>query len=244
MTIRAITLHREWAYAVQYMDKRIENRPFVLSDNLLPCRLAIHAGANIGDSGSRPATRRGLETLRDTAYRCHYTVEAEKDGRHLTGRVRHRPHALSTRMLHKWSPWRMPERFAIVAIATVKNILPPVPTDERWRVADQHGWVLDDLTVLRHPIRNVKGRQGVWNASQYTTAIEERVTLSHGFTLRSRGLVDFRGFARGALAEHQRRRHAGFAVHISVTGTDRDIKPEDLLRFTEREEQLDRRVAA
>lgn len=59
MITRAITLWPEWAYAVLFLGKDVENRPI----RLPPGRYALHAGKHIGGKKGPEAERQGALSL-------------------------------------------------------------------------------------------------------------------------------------------------------------------------------------
>lgn len=55
--IKAITLHAPWAWAIAHAGKRIENRTWRPPHWIIGQRIAIHAGANLGDAPSKQACK-------------------------------------------------------------------------------------------------------------------------------------------------------------------------------------------
>jgi len=141
----AITLYPEWAFAIAWLGKDIENRPWTPHARHVGTRIAIHAGAT-----RRPAQMDSALAIAENA-----GVKAElgdencvdfptEDG------TLHRP--ILTR--------------AIVAVATLVEVVDahespwlfrPVPGDR-----PNFGWVLKDVVGFSCPVNVAKGQLGLW----------------------------------------------------------------------------------
>lgn len=230
--MKALTLHREWSHAVQCLGKNVENRDFRIATGTV---LAIHAGKNVGDSPSRPATKRGCDELFEAARRSDIALEFEVQKRFYTGRLRR---------AGSGEEWREPEQSAIVAVSVVTRILEPGRDHMSafpWWNGDCFGWLLA-TTALRHPIRKVKGRQGLWTYPHDRT-LTDRLVLSRGFWVRPK--VDARKSwvltVREAMASRVNFRARGEQVRIWSAHLGRALTNEEVLRYEELERDLDNR---
>lgn len=70
--IRALTLWPEWAWAIHFLDKRIENRTWALPVDEW---FALHAGKHIGGRPGMGATQEGLDSLKLMANRAGWRFE-------------------------------------------------------------------------------------------------------------------------------------------------------------------------
>ncbi len=147
------TLWPEWAHAVCWLGKRIENRPGKPWAKLIGQRVGIHAGAYIGGRKGRPAEDEGMVSL----WRAGEAAGI------------------------KWGHWSRYERIAhpvgssppivtgaIICTAIIARCqrnhstsrlqcpTPPWgnPDSPRW-------WHLEDVEVLPEPVP-CKGKQGFW----------------------------------------------------------------------------------
>lgn len=71
-TMRALTLWPEWAWAVHYLDKRLENRGYKLPFGEW---IALHAGAHLGGRKGSVAEAEARENVRDMAIRAGWTTD-------------------------------------------------------------------------------------------------------------------------------------------------------------------------
>jgi hypothetical protein len=73
----ALTLHPEWAFAVAYLGKDVENRFWHPSPLQLPAGdwLAIHAGAHVGGKKGITAEKAGYSRLFETAERAGWRLD-------------------------------------------------------------------------------------------------------------------------------------------------------------------------
>jgi hypothetical protein len=69
-TLRALTLWPEWAWAVHFLDKDLENRTWEIPDGEW---FGLHAGMNVGGRKGVPATVEGWEAVRFMAGRAGWT---------------------------------------------------------------------------------------------------------------------------------------------------------------------------
>jgi hypothetical protein len=133
--IPVITLWPEWAYAICYLGKRVENRSWKPT-RILGRRIAIHAGKHIGGKPSKTAVKSGLEAV-------HTMYAGANPGRELN--ITSAPIITSS----------------IVATAIVSGC---VHSDRHllpWGARGQYQWVLNEVVVLAEPIP-ISGKQGIW----------------------------------------------------------------------------------
>jgi hypothetical protein len=184
--LRALTLWPEWAWAVCYLGKRVENRPrpaewYGLHDQM---EFAIHGGAHLGGRSGLPAAIEGLTAVKRMSEAAGvHKLDAEAYGRNPclgipdeTGNY----HILSFRHY----PAQM-----VVALVTLDRcewnggesrveLRDGVrrPTDG-WQVPGQYGFFLRDVRVLPRPVRCTVAeypgnRQGLWTLPE---AVEAQV---------------------------------------------------------------------
>ena len=156
--MKAITLWPEWAYAVAWLGKRIENRDWPPPRSLIGERVAIHAGAHVGGRKGRPAMEEGMQAVKNAA---------SDEGLGFKGigwRGDHFPYEAPQFSLD--GQWRNVVTGAIVCTAVVDeavqtlfagDIAPPWanPHAEWW-------WKLRNVEVLAVPFRCI-GKQGLWD---------------------------------------------------------------------------------
>jgi hypothetical protein len=148
----ALTLWPEWNWAIDNLDKLVENRGWPLPPAMQGKRIAIHAGAYIGGRKGAPATREGIEAVAEMATSAGWTVTA--DGLHALlftkGEIVRRLTAESI------------VRSAITCTVVLASCTPPGPVlpDDGWYAGD-YGFRLADKQTLPEPI-HCSGAQGFW----------------------------------------------------------------------------------
>lgn len=146
--MKAITLWPEWAAAIAWGDKRVENRPWT-PKSVAGGWLAIHAGASIGGRPSQRGT--GAWAAADRALSAWgHRLAIDSEDRTVLADVRdpEDPVALGPVVTS-----------AVVAVARVGRPRRPM-SGGRWEVGPWV-WPLDQVIMLRDPIP-AKGRQGLW----------------------------------------------------------------------------------
>jgi hypothetical protein len=137
-TMRALTLHAPWAYAVAHLEKRVENRSQPPPRTVLGKRIAIHAGL-----AEKPA---------------EWTAIAKciglPDGK-WTGPMATRGAVVATAFVYGWM--RSPSDWH-----TVDGLPPRMGrhVGSPWFVGPV-GWLLTQVVTLPEPVP-CRGAQGVW----------------------------------------------------------------------------------
>ena len=148
----ALTVWPEWAWAVDNLDKLVENRGWPLPANMIGKRFAVHAGAHIGGRKGAPAAREGIEAVATMAALAGWTVtqasvhalDFSKDG-------------VVKRMTFSEIPRSAITSMAVLASCTAPS---PVHSDDGWYTGD-YGFRLADRQALPAPI-HCSGAQGFW----------------------------------------------------------------------------------
>lgn len=158
MTLRALTLWPEWAWAICHLDKRIENRSWSPTRVGLKAGdwFAIHAGKYIGGRRGRPATIGGLAAVGEMAANAGWRP-------HLFGRA-----LMCTRLGAAPSsedPTLIPTfcpSSAVVAVVRLGSYGPGLALDTSgWAVPGSWRWHLNEVCVLPRPVP-CGGHQGLW----------------------------------------------------------------------------------
>lgn len=157
MRILALTLWPEWAWAICYLGKRVENRGWK-DDRLVGSYLALHAGKSVGGAPRRGAASAGVDAVADMALRAGWEVA----GRHLDDAEPW------VEIKEPGSDYTMPlgtswgvSRGAVVAVAKVTGFVAPEGDGGPWHVPGQWGWQLDEVVVLGTPVA-ARGHQRLW----------------------------------------------------------------------------------
>lgn len=150
----AITLWPEWAWAICFLDKRVENRDWHPPRHLIGRRLAIHAGAHVGGRKGAVARGEGIDALARMASFANWkqTTDADNWG--------HADFLYCVRGgVTKDTAEHPIVTSAIVAVATLAG----ADTEDRtpWDVPGCWHWRLDDVVVLDPPAP-MRGAQGLW----------------------------------------------------------------------------------
>lgn len=136
--LRALTLHPEWAWAICYLGKRIENRSW-RRESLRGKTLAIHGGRLIGGDSDQTLWRCDVQLmLQHARTRCGCQADLGVG-------------PISVKRI-------LDEGRGIVALARVADFV--TASQSGWFVGPI-GWVLEDVRVLCEPVP-CAGAQGVW----------------------------------------------------------------------------------
>ena len=139
----ALTLWPEWVWAIDNLDKAVENRGWPLPDKMIGTRIALHAGASIGGRKGRVAEREGIEAVATMAHLAGWTVTQAS------------VHALDFtkgEVVKRMTFSEIP-RSAITSTAALASCTAPSPvhSEDGWYVGD-FGFRLADKIVLPEPI--------------------------------------------------------------------------------------------
>jgi hypothetical protein len=149
----ALTLWPEWAYAICYLGKTIENRGWTPPRNL--SRFCIHAGKNIGGNGRDIESDVGmmLQIASDAGYRW--------DGKAMSDFAY--PEYL--RLIERTIEEIRAMSSALVCAVRLDGMLAKRPQNmDGWHAPDSFGWKLADIQRFA-PIP-CKGAQGLWNVPE------------------------------------------------------------------------------
>jgi hypothetical protein len=140
--MRALTLWPEWAWAVAYLGKDVENRGWAPPSYIRGQRIAIHAGKHVGGRSGPAAYRDGAALVIETALRAGLDPYA--------------PDSFVTRLHRELCATTS----AVVAVARVEaEVAGSAPS--AWAATGQYHWRLCDVTTLRRPVP-CRGAQGLW----------------------------------------------------------------------------------
>lgn len=148
-SLRALTLWPEWAWAIVNLDKRVENRDWMIPEGQW---FALHAGKHIGGRPGVRATCEGIDSLVEMAQRAGWSVRGTA---HTSEFIR----AVDGKTA-VWKHFDVPTS-AIVGFFRVTSQDAPGRGDvSGWRVPDAWGNRLDFRPLLR-PVP-CSGAQGLW----------------------------------------------------------------------------------
>jgi len=139
MSLLALTLYPEWAWAICYLGKRVENRTWA-RPAMVGKYLAIHGGKLIGGERDIALQELAATSMLDVARAAGAPL----------------PEPITLRML-------LEQGQGIVAVARVVRFVrdwPAVDPGKAW-FCGPVGWVLDDVRVLPKPVV-CRGAQGLW----------------------------------------------------------------------------------
>lgn len=174
--MKALTVFPEWAYAIRFLGKDVENRTWQPPKNIIGRRIALHSGLKVGG--------RSAPTARSEQIRFYYDnmmekariagIESERFGNEkivwragdevlLNGRA-YRPGEIISEMIFKTLL-----RGAIFATAEIEtspicrvslgdNVISP------WVADGKYPWILKNVSFLDRPVM-CTGRQAVWALS-------------------------------------------------------------------------------
>lgn len=163
--MRALTLWPEWAWAVMWLGKPIENRTWQPSEKQLAPgqRLAIHAGARLGGSSGGASAWFQLQAIlniRSMAERAGWTcrIDSRQEGKRVIARFQR------DNVTHTFVPASIPKG-ALVGSVVYGGVVPPEPVDwpaTGWEVPGAKHWRITDPVRLRLPIR-FTGERGLFS---------------------------------------------------------------------------------
>jgi len=162
---RAITLWPEWAWAVCYLGKNVENRPWKPP---IPAgsHLAIHAGKNPGGTGRLGEAMGSIKLLVEAAMRAGWTgtakMIADKPG-HADIEIDFRRYEPGS-LIETEATLKLSEitRGAVVAMAELGHFTSPAALNSPWAAGGpMWAWPLQDVLVLKQPIP-CRGAQRLW----------------------------------------------------------------------------------
>lgn len=134
--MKALTLHRPWAWAIAHADKRVENRGWQPPDSLLGQRFAIHAGLKYAADAAEWIRREvGISVPSKDSMPAGVIVATVR----LVGYIDD-------------DLWIRPDPDDDAHMDAV---------DESPWFCGPIGWVLDDVRALAEPVA-CKGAQGLW----------------------------------------------------------------------------------
>ena len=151
-TLPCLTLWPEWAYAVKYYGKPVENRSWPFPKHLAGGWLGIHAGKKIG--GAVMNERDGIECMLMTAQHAGYHF-ADKKG-----------------LIRKVMDLVKAESSRLVAAVRLSSAKPPEFRDgvmRGWRDLSQWGWEFAEVSSLKEPMP-MGGKQGIFCLTPEMTA--------------------------------------------------------------------------
>jgi hypothetical protein len=138
--VKALTLIQPWAYAIEALGKRIENRTWRPPDTILGFRIAIHSGKKVDRDSCEDLEADGHRIDRKALVRGAITSSAIVRGWVMDDG------AFCNRKATRWVGVTPEEAAAVVA-------------DRYW--VGPVGWVLDEVHVLEHPVP-CSGALGLW----------------------------------------------------------------------------------
>lgn len=144
---RALTLWPEWAWAILYLDKRVENRGWALP---IGEWIGLHAGKSIGGRPGKFGIGDGVDSLAEMARRAGWGV---------AGTYRRATFASSDRNV-VWELGAVPTSAIVGAIRVVSVDAPNQGDLGGWRVPDAHGNRLE-VRPLARPVP-MRGALGLW----------------------------------------------------------------------------------
>ena len=152
---KALTLWPEWAWAICYLDKLVENRGWAPPESLIGQRIAIHAGAHIGGRKGKFARAEGVEAVLTTAVHAGWEISEQFV----------RGHDIFVEMrkgapLVEFNPGKITTG-AIVAHARLAQVREGDPDEHSGWYFGPCGWRIEDVVVLAEPIP-MSGAQGLW----------------------------------------------------------------------------------
>lgn len=153
--MKAITIYPEWVFAITYLGKNAENRPWDPTRRGLAVgeRFALHAGKYVGGRPGIEVKREAVSGLMFMAERAGWIVtdifgdygldfRAKRNGREVVFRVNDIV------------------RSAVVAVTTLADVCRDSLSP--WAVSRQYHWELTDLVVLPEPVP-CRGNRMLWD---------------------------------------------------------------------------------
>jgi len=149
----ALTLWPEWAWAIEALDKRVENRTWALPPRWIGQRVYLHAGAYPGDA----AHRRRLGGVREMAARAGWTETGFSLGDY-TGPMRHVDGTTAPALCQGMRAG------ALIGILHLTACDAPHEGDlGGWRAPDQFGWRFEFEPIAK-PVA-ARGALGFWRVA-------------------------------------------------------------------------------
>jgi len=150
--MRAITIWPEWVWAIENLDKNVENRTWYPRSEfgIWPSRLALHAGKYIGGRPGRCSADEGVSGVIRMAERAGWKVEIVPG------------HAVRFKKDQNevWLDNFAVIRGAVVAVARIEKVDRCYP--KPWAAPGQWQWHLTDITPLAKPVP-CRGHQKIWS---------------------------------------------------------------------------------
>jgi hypothetical protein len=148
--VKALTLWPEWAWAIDRLDKRVENRDWPIPLGWY----ALHAGKNIGGRPGAPATIEGIESVARMA-RCAgwFSHGSAREAEFVR---------VSDALTVRWNLDDVPTSAIVGAIRI------------GWRVDDAVGNLIVEYRPLARPVP-CKGAQGLWTVPEDVVAEMKRI---------------------------------------------------------------------
>jgi hypothetical protein len=163
--MKSLTIWPEWCFAMIHLGKRIENRVWRPSDEMIGQRFALHAGAHIGGRKGQVATRTGIRDVKMMASEAGWScILKSKSIDFFKGTCWCAEMYWGSDHKSESSGSSKPIiKGAIVGTAILDKVTfgdkPP------WGVLGQYHWHLKDLIVFPEPIKAV-GKQKLWNLGE------------------------------------------------------------------------------
>lgn len=150
--MRALTAYSEWAWAIAFLMKDIENRGKMPPAALLGKWIGIHGGASIGGVAlptNSVFTHRHVEALNEMV-RIAQSAGAQVPIDMIVG-----PEQSRCRRILR-------EGTGLVCFVKLKGVRQPRSERERWHMPNQFGLELEDVQRLTKPVP-CRGMLGYWN---------------------------------------------------------------------------------
>ncbi len=149
--MKALTLWPEWAWAIEHLGKRVENRIWVPSPGQLKPGdwLAIHAGAHIGGRKGIPAMRKAAVRLANTANDAGCWTSLQ-------------PLDLIASRGPAGRPFRLSNCTTGAIVAVAEYLGHDADRKTPWDGRGAHHWRLGRVGVLQLPVY-LKGARNLWS---------------------------------------------------------------------------------
>ena len=157
--MRALTVWPEWAWAIRWLGKDVENR-YWLPPMHPGDELAIHAGRNPGGTGRRAEALRSLEGVAYMAQRAGWEVRARADGGDVELWFRRTPPGAGAPVERVLRAGDL-VRGAVVAAAVLGSYLDPGAALSPWADPQQQQWPLCEMRPVPAPVP-CRGYQRIW----------------------------------------------------------------------------------
>lgn len=179
--MKAITIWPEWAWAICYLGKPVENRTWSPPKGMIGQRIAIHAGASIGGVKTEQACGNAVIKLVNMAVDSGWNLELggpvldvfEKNGVRVEFDARsiQKSAIVATAILAGSTEgyWCHHEGQIKSASKTMVEVTPGIEC-LGWQAEGQFHWLLEDVKVLDEPIP-MKGKQKLWSLPAETADV-------------------------------------------------------------------------